>query len=182
MSPNIIVPIVIAPLIVWRLYYRLRRNFGRQPIRRKRMWVRIGFCTLVTLVVAAVSGASGPLPDAGLAAGVAGGALLGLVALKLTRFATGGDRDCYVPNPWIGLALTALFIGRLIYKVMVVWPEVQHAPGGAPPLPQSPLTLLVLGLLMGYFIAYYAGLLVHHRRLQSMRPEPADQTTTHTTR
>jgi hypothetical protein len=41
------------------------------------------------------------------------------------------------------------------------------APMLAPTTPQlgnSPLTLLVVGLMIGYYVSYYAGLLVHHRR------------------
>jgi uncharacterized membrane protein (DUF106 family) len=30
----------------------------------------------------------------------------------------------------------------------------------------SPLTMLVIGLLVGYYIAYFSGLLIHHRRFQ----------------
>jgi len=53
MNPNIIAPIVVAPLIVWRLYARTRRSFGRQPIQPKRMWTRVGFLSVVTVLVAA---------------------------------------------------------------------------------------------------------------------------------
>lgn len=164
MSPNLIVPIVIAPLIVWRLYYRMRRSFGRQPIRRKRMWTRVGFLALVTLLVAS-EGFINPRLAAGLGLGLAGGVVLGIVALRLTRFEIDGKNDCYFPNLWIGLGLTALFLGRLLYRFMVLWPEMAHASGGIGNSPRSPLTLAILGLLLGYYIAYYVGLLLHHRRV-----------------
>jgi uncharacterized membrane protein (DUF106 family) len=35
----------------------------------------------------------------------------------------------------------------------------------------SPLTMLVIGLLVGYYIVYYSGVLVHHRRF--LRSQPA---------
>lgn len=168
MSPNVFVPIIVAPLIVWRLYYRMRRNFGRQPIRPKRTWTRVGFLMLVSLLVAS-EGFVDPRLALGLAAGLAGGVVLGLLALKLTRFEIDGSNDCYCPNPWIGLALTALFIGRLIYRFMVVWPEMSHTAGGYAQWHHSPLTSLILGLLLGYYIAYYAGLLIHHRRVLATR-------------
>ncbi len=164
MSPNVIVPIVIAPLIVWRLYYRMRRNFGRQPIRPKRMWTRVGFLMLVSLLVAS-QGFIDPRLLEGLALGLVGGGVLGIVALRLTRFEIDGSNDCYFPNLWIGLALTALLIGRLLYRFMVLWPEMSHAAGGIGNSQRSPLTLAILGLLLGYYIAYYAGLLLHHRRV-----------------
>jgi hypothetical protein len=166
MSPNLIAPIVIAPLIVWRLYYRMRRNFGRQPIRPKRMWTRVGLLCVVTLLVA-FAGFRDPRLAEGLALGLLGGAVLGIVALRLTRFEIDGANDCYFPNPWIGLALTALLIGRLLYRFMVIWPQMsQAATGGYANLHRSPLTMAILGLLLGYYIANYAGLLLHHRRVR----------------
>ena len=37
----------------------------------------------------------------------------------------------------------------------------------------SPLTMLVIGLLVGYYIAYYSGVLVHHRRFLRAHPAAA---------
>jgi len=166
MSPNIIAPLVVAPLIVWRLYARTRRNFGRQPIQPKRMRTRVGIFSVITLLVA-TQGLLDPRLAAGLAAGLVGGVALGMLALKLTRFEVDGQNDCYYPNPWIGMALTALFIGRLLYRFMMLYPQMTNAAaGGYAAYQRSPLTLAILGLLLGYYIAYYAGLLIHHRRLR----------------
>lgn len=169
MTPNLIAPIVVAPLIVWRLYARTRRNFGRQPIQPKRMWMRVAIFSVVALLVA-TQGLLDPRLAAGLAAGLAGGVLLGMLALKLTRFEIDGQNDCYFPNPWIGMGLTALFLGRLLYRLMVLYPEMtQAASGGLATYQRSPLTMMILGLLLGYYIAYYAGLLIHHRRVTATR-------------
>lgn len=169
MTPNLIAPIVVAPLIVWRLYARTRRNFGRQPIQPKRMWMRVAIFSVVALLVA-TQGLLDPRLAAGLAAGLAGGVLLGMLALKLTRFEIDGQNDCYFPNPWIGMGLTALFLGRLLYRLMVLYPEMtQAASGGFATYQRSPLTMVILGLLLGYYIAYYAGLLIHHRRVTATR-------------
>ena len=37
----------------------------------------------------------------------------------------------------------------------------------------SPLTMLVIGLLVGYYIAYFSGLLIHHRRFQQVQGDAA---------
>ncbi len=162
MSPNIIVPIVIAPLIAWRLYARMRRNFGRQPIQPKRMWTRVAVLSVV-IVLFALEG-PWPVVGEGLAAGLLGGAVLGVVALRSTRFEIDGTNGCYVPNPWIGLGLTALLSGRLLYRFMELYPAMSHAAAdGYAAYQRSPLTMAVFGLLIGYYIAYYAGLLIHHR-------------------
>ena len=80
-----------------------------------------------------------------------------------------------MPNPWIGALLTVLLLGRLGWRFMVVWPQMQQAsaaPGAMPPMgyASSPLTMLVIGLLVGYYIAYFSGLLIHHRRFQRAHP------------
>ena len=157
----------LLALIVWR---RVSRQFGRQPIRRKRMIVRIVMFSIVGALLA-LSG----LHRIELAEGLLGGALIGgaigLLGLRLTRFEVDPVRgDCYVPNPWIGALLTVLLLGRLGWRLMVAWPQMQQAsaPPGALPVGHAltPLTMLVVGLLVGYYIAYFSGLLIHHRRFQ----------------
>lgn len=166
MSYVYLVPVI--GLILWR---RLRRQFGSQRIRRKAMILRI---VVVGIFLALM------LPFAvrdvqvagGLLAGLAGGVLLGVVALRLTRFETDPDKgDCYIPNTWIGALLAVLLLGRLAYRFLVEIPEMQqmaaHAGGQPPAFVESPLTLVIIGLVMGYYLSYYAGLLVHHRRYQA---------------
>ncbi|TAN02865.1 MAG: DUF1453 domain-containing protein [Rhodanobacteraceae bacterium] len=174
MSPNVIVPIVIAPLIVWRLYIRMRRNFGRQPIRPKRMWTRVAILS-VLIVLFATQGLRNPLLAEWLVAGLICGVALGWAGLRFTHFEIDGSNDCYVPNPWIGLALTALLLARLLYRFMVLYPAMTHgAAGGYAAYERSPLTMAFFGLWFGYYIAYYAGLLLHHRQaltaIQSKQP------------
>jgi len=35
-----------------------------------------------------------------------------------------------------------------------------------PAIGYSPLTMVMFGLLVGYYVAYFSGLLVHHRRFE----------------
>ena len=163
MSPNLVAPLVMSPLIVFGLYRRMRRNFGRQPIRPGRMWTRVAILSAL-VVLFALGGLRNPLLAEGLAAGLAGGIALGFAALRFTHFEIDGNNDCYTPNPWIGLALAALLLGRLMYRFMALYPAMQNAANGYAAYQRSPLTLAVFGLLIGYYIAYYAGLLMHHRR------------------
>jgi hypothetical protein len=173
MTPNVIAPLVMAPLIVFIFYRRVRRNFGRQPVRPRRTWTRVAIFVVLTLLIG-LGGLRDPRLAEGLAAGLVGGVALGLVGLRLTRFEITGKGDFYTPDPWIGLALTALLVGRLIYRFMVFYPGMQAASHAAAAGGQSsaldayqssPLTMIVFGLLFGYYIAYYAGVLIHHRRV-----------------
>ena len=168
--------LIMLPLLAWIVWRRVSRQFGRQPIRRKRMIA----CIAVFAVIGGLLTLAG-LHDIRLAEGLLGGAIvgaaLGFAGLRLTRFETDPVKgDCYVPNPWIGAALTALLLGRLVWRFMVLAPQMQQAqtlaasaaPGTHMSMgyQSSPLTMLVIGLLVGYYIVYFAGLLVHHRRYQ----------------
>ncbi len=76
----------------------------------------------------------------------------------------------YVPNTHIGIVLSALFIGRILYKnlpIMLNGGNAGSNPGvdaqGHPVIFQSPLTLLILGLTLGYYFVYRVGILIHMR-------------------
>ncbi|MET4675370.1 DUF1453 domain-containing protein [Luteibacter sp. ME-Dv--P-043b] len=167
------IPFIVAPLMAFAVYRRVRGSFGRQPIRTKRMTARVVIFALVACF-AMLSG----LQDIRLGEGALGGIVLGsalaLIGLRLTRFESTPDGgDFYVPNPWIGAALTALLVGRMAWRFLVLAPVVEGAvPMAAhtPPPGNSPLTMLVVGLTLGYYAAYYAGILLHHRRFKRLAP------------
>lgn len=170
--------VIMAAVVGLVLFRRVRRQFGRQRIRRKAMATRV-VMLVVVIAMLALTGLQDLQLAEGLLAGVAGGVALGLLGLRLTRFETDPDKgDCYVPNAWIGALLTALLLARLAYRFLVEMPEIEQAaahPGATPGgIVYHPLTLLVVGLLMGYYLSYYAGLLVHHRRYQANQIAPSD--------
>lgn len=164
MAPNLLVPALFSPLLAFAVWRRVRGQFGRQPVRRGRMLTRV----LVLVGVAgllALAGLRDPRLLEGLAGGLVGGVALGLLGLRLTRFERGPDgADLYLPNPWIGATVTAVLVGRLAWRFLVLLPQTGGGAAVAPALGNSPLTLLVVGLMIGYYVSYYAGLLVHHRR------------------
>lgn len=166
MSPQL-VPVIMAPLMALAVYRRVRGSFGAQPIRRKRMIARIVILSVVGCLVG-LAGIYNIQMLVGLLGGAALGAALGLVGLRLTSFSRNAQgEDIYLPNPWIGGALTVLLIGRLAWRFLYVLPQMGDAAmAHAPPMGNSQLTFLVLGLTVGYYIAYCAGLLIHHRRFQ----------------
>jgi hypothetical protein len=167
--------LVAVPFIAWMMWRRISRQFGRQPIRRKRMVFRVA----IFAVVGGLLMLSG-LHRLALAEGALGGMLIGgaigLLGLKLTRFEIDPVRgDCYVPNSWIGALLTALLLGRLAWRVAFIGAPIP--PGVEDPMGHamathsaSPLTMLVVGVLVGYYLMYCSGLLVHHRRFQRAQP------------
>lgn len=164
---NYAIFLLLMVFIVWR---RIGRQFGRQPIRRKRMLMRVAVFALVGALLA-LGGLHNVRLLAGLLGGVVLGGTIGLLGLRLTRFVNDPVRgDCYIPHPWIGALLTVVLLARLAWRLPLLLAQMQHAElaesAHAPAIGSSPLTLLVFGLLVGYYIAFYSGLLVHHRRFQ----------------
>jgi cytochrome b561 len=111
---------------------------------------------------------------------VVAGVALGLVGLRFSRFEVHPVKgDCYVPNPYIGAIVTALLLARLLWRFAMLAPQMRDPASVAPPIHgpeigQSPLTLLTFGLVVGYYVCYYAGLLIHHQRILRSRPGLSD--------
>lgn len=169
MTPHATTLMIMIPLMAFAVWRRVRTQFGRQPIRRKRMLARIGVFAVIG-VLAALGGLHNVRLLEGLLGGLLIGGALGLLGLRLTRFERAADgSDGYIPNPWIGALLTVLLVGRLAWRFLVVMPQMKAVEAGAhavPAIGNSPLTLLMFGLLVGYYVAYSSGLLVHHRRFE----------------
>jgi hypothetical protein len=102
-----------------------------------------------------------PLALAGLAAGVAAGAALGVVGLRKTQYETIGGAYFYTPNAHIGVLVSILFLGRLLYRGYEFYVLDVAQPQD---FASSPLTLIVFGILAGYYTMYAAGLLRWRKR------------------
>jgi hypothetical protein len=162
-------PWIFAVLIPLMIYRRLRRTFGRQPLRPKRMTVR-----MVILAVLAASLAPAALRStgflAGEAAGAAFGAALALWGAKRTRFLTQDAQLYYVPHTYAGIAVSLLVVGRIAYRFVQIYSAGGPVSAGAGPgnspasaapasMVQSPLTVGILFVLIGYYLCYYGWLL-----------------------
>jgi Protein of unknown function (DUF1453) len=158
MTPAPVMPVLIGGLIAWGIYRRVRRNIGRQPLRPRRITVSIVIFSLVSVLFFVMS-LQHPRLMLGIAGGLLLGVLLGFVGLRLTKFETTDEGHFYTPNTHIGVALSALFIGRMLYRFWILH-DAATATGHPPPF-QSPLTFLIFGLIAGYYIVYYIGLFVH---------------------
>ena len=161
MDPRI-TPYLIAAVLVWAIYRRLRRSFGRQRVRAGLMWLRIGILTALAAAIAIVT-AHDVRVLAALAAGIAGGVALGYVGLRYTRFEVQSDGRFYTPHTYIGVAVSALFFARLLYRFLTVYDGGLPNRGLAAAYQGSPLTLAVFGALVGYYVFYYLGVLQRTR-------------------
>jgi hypothetical protein len=155
-----VMPILFGGLIAWSLYRRVRRNIGRQRLHPGRIVFSLVIFSIIAVALVAVSVQSVHLL-LGIGGGLLLGVILGFVGLRLTRFETSEQGYFYTPNTHIGLALSLLFVGRMLYRLWVFRDGVM--PAGSPAAMQSPLTYFILGLVVGYYLVYYGGLFIHAR-------------------
>lgn len=164
MDPRI-TPYLIAALVTWAIYRRLRRSFGRQRVRDALMWLRIGILTAAAAAITAASAHDVRLLAA-LLAGIACGAALGYAGLRYTRFEVQADGRFYTPHTYLGVAVSTLFFGRLLYRFLAVYDGTlpgAAAGHGFAAYQGSPFTLAVFGALVGYYVLYYLGVLQRTR-------------------
>ena len=166
MTPTNFIPPLVVSLVVWRVYRRVRRNIGRQPLQPKRLVLRIAIFTFIAVMLAVMARES-----ANVLMGFAGGILLGvplaLVGLYLTRFEVTPEGKFYTPNTYIGVGLSLLLIARIAYRLFLLY-SAAPVPGKSPAaLGNSPLTLGVFGLMAGYYIVYLTGVLWHSRDVKT---------------
>ena len=170
-TPQVIVPAVLVPLIGYRMYLRFRANVGRQLFQPQRIMVRIALLAVVVAIFASLAlrspTSSAALLEA-LAGGLISGAAVAVLGLRLTQFSSDEKGSYYTPNSYIGAAVTLLLVGRITYRMIVMFtmPQVAAQPPADPyaSMAQSPLTLAMLMLTLGYYLTYSAGILIKSRK------------------
>jgi hypothetical protein len=174
-------PFLFAALVVFAVYRRLRRSFGRQLLRPRRMTVRIVLLSLVGCALLPMALRSAQFLTAEFV-GAALGVSLGLWGAQRTRFLMYGERLHYVPHTYTGIAVSLLFLGRLVFRIVQVYSgahgsHVANAAmaNGADPsqgfaaagMVRSPLTVGIFFVLMGYYLCYYGWVLWKSKHLQA---------------
>ncbi|NYS34814.1 hypothetical protein HZZ02_14080, partial [Streptococcus danieliae] len=82
-----------------------------------------------------------------------------------TRFEQVGKDFFFTQHRYLGLAITMLFIARLLYRGMEIYLNTRlDVPVPPPPFGQSPLTMAAYGLVIGYYAVYAWGLLRWRQR------------------
>jgi hypothetical protein len=84
--------------------------------------------------------------------------------LQLTRFEFTESGHFYTPNLYLGLGLTSLLAGRIIYRLLVLNSGAPSPGNSQPQFMQSALTLYLFGVTAGYYLAYYGGVLLRRFR------------------
>ena len=166
-------------LVLFFIYRRFRRNFGKQPLRPKRMTFRIWVLGIVGFLLLPASFSSTVLALS-LIVGLGIGVALGIWGAKHTRFEKHDDRLYYIPHTYAGMVVSALFLGRLIYGIVVrsssffsVMTINTSMPstgdfGGFGGIYHNPVTRCVFFILIGYYVYYYSYVL---RESKHLKPE-----------
>jgi hypothetical protein len=164
MEATTIALLVLMPLLVWRIYARLKRAMGRQRSQLLRHWCAAVLLPLAVLGLALVA-RTDVLAVSCLGAGALAGAWLGLWGIKLMRFEHTEKGWFFTPNLHLGLLVTMLFVARLLYRGLEWYVNSRAAvPAQLPDFLQSPLTLLAFGLLAGYYCVHGIALLRWRRK------------------
>ena len=158
LNPSVVVPIGIGALVLWRFYSRVRRMVGRQQLSNVRPWITVCVFPVLTVLLAIASIAQ-PMSPLALSGGIVVGVCLGIYGLRKTRFEKTPQGLFYTPNAHLGIALSLLLLGRIIYRLIQVYQVSESAPGPQVNYATTPLTLLIFGTLVGYYVTYAVGLL-----------------------
>jgi hypothetical protein len=169
-SSNLARTVLVTAVVAFAMYRRVRRTIGRQPLSAGRQYARMAIFTVICLALCgglAVRHLLQPEGVAFIASGLIVGAALGWFALRHTEYEATPQGYFYTPHLYIGIAVTALFVGRILYR-LVPYLTPGAMGGAAPPAPaNNPLTLGILFLTAGYYIVYCTGLLRWLRKAQT---------------
>ncbi|MCP8967604.1 hypothetical protein [Ectobacillus ponti] len=170
---------ILALLIGFLIYRRVRRNIGWQLLSPRKLRVR----TIIFLLIGLMFLSSGLLHPVSLVSDVAGiviGGALAYYGMGLTSYQTNGGRRYYKPNTWIGSAVIVLFLGRLAYRFYRMYSmglfdgsgPSAYAAGNMNEMNFGTGTLWSSGFLMimfAYYAVYYILLLRKEKSAEAVR-------------
>jgi len=156
--------LVLTPLLVWRVYNRIKARMVRQRSIVSRHYTGVlvfGAMILVPLTQLFDK----PFNLASLMVGAAFGAGWGMWALKRTRFEDTPQGYYFTPPARLGILMAMILVARILYLGVEIYAN-QGKGIPAPRLTDEPLTMLCVGLTAGYFEYFSAGLLQWRRKLR----------------
>ncbi|MGZ7445365.1 CcdC protein domain-containing protein [Paenibacillus sp. TH7-28] len=167
-----VITLLIAIFILYRIYLRVKRSIGWQQLKPKKIMFTttlLGIAGILFLIAGGLNWVS-LLSDA---AGMAIGGLLAYYSVTTTRFEQRDGGVYYRSSTWISFAVTALFFGRLIFRLYGLTFGPQAGLAGTAPMNQAAafgssqnpwLSGLVL-IMFVYYIVYNITLMVKRNKL-----------------
>lgn len=156
--------IALVPILVWRVYQRLKTQMARQRSILSRHYT--GLLVFGAMVLVPVTElADRPFALAALAAGALAGIGLGSYGLRRTRFEDTSEGYFFTPPLRMGVLVAMLLVARVIYLGI----EIYMNQGSSQPNPRfsdSPVTMFCVGLSGAYFATFSASLMRWRQRLR----------------
>jgi len=156
--------LVLAPVLIWRIYSRVKGMMKRQRSIMQRHYTGVGVFTAIVLVTGSQL-VHQPGSLAWLAIGTAMGVGYGVWGLKLTRFESVKEGDFFTPNARLGLVIAMLFVAAVMYVGFEIYAN-QGTMSATPKVTDYVFFMPCLGLMAGYFGMYSAGLVRWRRKLR----------------
>ncbi|MCO7125511.1 hypothetical protein NIE88_06970 [Sporolactobacillus shoreicorticis] len=158
---------IVIIFILFALYRRIRRNIGWQLFKVKRMLIRITLFTIIGLFF--LSGSlTHPISIVSDLLGLLAGAALAYYSSKMTELEHRDNRWHYRTNIWIGGVVSALFIGRLLYRFYEVYSSGMPQGNTAATQQINTNSAWSAGLLLimfAYYVVYYLLLLIKQKQI-----------------
>lgn len=176
--PLLLIPLILAlfflvlvlamPLsLVLRYRAGTARRLGRRWVATLNL-VMLGLSVAIFLWVAALT--SFWIPDAFRYSlfGLIGGGFLGLLGLALTRWEKTPHTLYYTPNRWLILLITLAVTTRLLYGLWRMWHAWRTAGPDTSWVASAGVagSMAVGALVLGYYLAYSAGVRWRLRRVR----------------
>ncbi|MGX4642766.1 hypothetical protein [Massilia sp. SYSU DXS3249] len=156
--------LLLTPILVWRIYSRLKTQMARQRSITSRHYT--GVLVFGTMILVSLSEVlARPYELGALAVGTALGVSWGVFALRRTVYEDHETGYYFTPPMRLGILIAMILIARILYIGIEIYAN-QGSGLRAPRFTDSPLTMLCVGLTAGYFLTYSVGLLLWRRKLR----------------
>jgi len=164
MSITTLALILLFPILVWRIYQRLKGQMTRQRSIMSRHYTGLlVFC--VMLLVPAAGLGDRPFSLAALGAGAIAGIGLANYGLRRIRFEDTAEGYYFTPPMRMGILVAMLLVARVLYLGIEIY--MNQGSGMPPPrFTDSLLTMLSLGITAAYFATFSASLMRWRQRLR----------------
>jgi hypothetical protein len=171
--PLLIIPVlvvlVVIVLIPVGIVQRYRAGTKRQRARGWLVTINIvGLSISAAIFLTAAALTNVWVPDALLyaAAGLAGGALLGLLGLAITKWEAGLDALHYTPNRLLVLTLTLVITARILYGFSRAWSSWRAGMSGESWFVEAGVAgaMAAGAVVIGYYLVYWLGVRRQLRR------------------
>jgi hypothetical protein len=163
-SITTLILLALTPLLVWRVYNRIKARMARQRSIVSRHYTGVlVFGAMIVVPAAQLLGS--PYNLGALVVGAVLGIGWSVWGFKRTRFEDTQQGYYFTPPARLGIFFAMILVARVLYIGVEIYAN-QGKGIPAPRLSDSPLTMLCVGLTAGYFGYYSAGLLRWRRKLR----------------